>query len=753
VATALRGGSVFSVSWSEVQHALGIKYVTDAAGLIGARTVLMVASLVCAVSLASPAPASAAGASSLTAHATRLGSAPAGQSLKLILPLKVDGAGLKSFAGAVSTPGSALYGHYLSVAALARRFGASPSIRARALRYLRASGATHVHVDATGLLAEATMTVGVAERAFGAQLARFRAAHSTRFVAPTTSTILPAPLRGVVDGVVGLDTRPQVSPSVASARNAAVKARAADSTGSTLARSGSPGGCPEGVAAGGQYPGFTPNQYLTAYGFEPLYTPGGYQGQGMRVALIEIDGFNLTDVQAFATCFGMTLPPVTAFGAGVANPLPAGEEATLDLEILAAAAPGLKAIDVYETNSGAVQTLGAFASPLENRGHKPQVISASLGLCESDAFGGAGFAGIEASERLLELAAASGVTVLASSGDNGSADCQSQAGTPAPNLAVNYPASSWWVTGVGGTNLGLNADNTIAVQPVWNDGSLLPAASGGGFSDLFRRPGYQKGSVARNKRAVPDVSMLGDLLPGYAIYCTAVPDCNSASNPSPPWQTVGGTSAGTPLLAGGVAIIDQILRATHHENLGLLNPLLYKLGRSAAAGSVFYDVTAGTNDIGPYLSTAAPLGCCTAAPGFDEASGWGSVAVNGLAQQALALVPKQISFGLRVPKHQHPVASHQILATVSCSAGCDIGAFAQIKIGTSKPFSVSSKLAHRRSKGKKTIAVKFTKKELRSLRSGLTRHKKIEATVFGALIDQLGDIEQNTKGQKLHITA
>jgi kumamolisin len=734
-----------------VPRVVGFKYIGNPVGLVATRALLVVGSLVCALSVTAPASA-ATGPPSLTAHATRLGSAPAAQPLKLIFPLKVDAAGLKRFAAAVSTPGSALYGRYLSVAALARRFGASPSVRARALGYLRARGATRVHVDATGLLAEATMSVGLAERAFGVPLTEFRAAHSTRFVAPTTPTILPAPLRGVVQGVVGLDTRPQVSPSVASARNAAITARTADNPGSTLPRSGMPGGCPEGVAAGGQYPGFTPNQYLTAYGFGPLYN-AGYQGQGMRVALIEIDGFNLADVQAFATCFGMTLPPVSAFGAGVANPLPAGEEATLDLEILAASAPRLKAIDVYETNSGAAQTLGAFASPLENKGHKPQVISASLGLCEADAFGSAHLAGIEASERLLELAAASGVTILASSGDNGSADCQSPAGTPAPTLAVNYPASSWWVTGVGGTNLSLNPDNTIAAQPVWNDASLLPAAGGGGASDLFHRPGYQKGSVRANKRAVPDVSMLGDLLPGYAIYCTAVPDCNSAANPSPPWQTVGGTSAGTPLLAGGVAIIDQMLRATHHENLGLLNPLLYKLGRSASASSVFYDVTSGTNDIGPYLSTGAALGCCTAAPGFDEASGWGSVAVNNLAQQALALVPKQISFGLALPRRQHPVASHEILATLSCSAGCDIGAFAQIKIGSSKPFSVSSKLAHRRSKGKKTIAVKFTKKELRSLKSGLIHHKKIEATVFGALIDQLGDIEQNTKGKKLHITA
>jgi kumamolisin len=505
--------------------------------------------------------------------------------------------------------------------------------------------------------------------------------------------------------------------------------------------------------AGGQDPGFTPNQYLTAYGFEPLFA-AGKAGEGERVALIEIDGFNLADVTVFAQCFSLHVPPISAFnGGGLATPLPAGEEATLDLEILDAAAPDLKAVDVYETNAGAEQTLAAFAAPLENRGRKPDVISASLGLCEPDAYGASGLSGIEASENLLELAAASGVSVLASSGDNGSADCENESGTPVDALAVNYPASSWWVTGVGGTNLGLNADNSIAAEPVWNDGSLLAAGTGGGFSDLFRRPSYQNGVVAENKRAVPDVSMLADLLPGYAIYCTAQPDCISAESTNP-WQRVGGTSAGTPLLAGGVAIIDEMLKAAHRENLGLLNPLLYKVGGSSADAGVFYDVTSGSNDIGPFIpgGTGAPLGCCTATVGYDEASGWGSVNIAGLAQQALALVPKTVKVSLSLPRGQRPVAHHKLLAKVSCSAACSIGAFARVKAGKSKPFSVQSKLLSRKAKGTTTIAVKFSSKQLRTLRSALARHKSVVATVYGAQIDSLGDIENNTAPKKLRIT-
>jgi hypothetical protein len=248
--------------------------------------------------------------------------------------------------------------------------------------------------------------------------------------------------------------------------------------------------------------------------------------------------------------------------------------------------------------------------------------------------------------------------------------------------------------------------------------------------------------------------MLADLLPGYAIYCTATHDCLGPSSPSA-WQTVGGTSAGTPLLAGGVAIVDQMLAASGHENLGLLNPLLYKLGASSAAPSVFYDVTSGSNDIGPFIpgGNGQPLGCCNAGPGYDEASGWGSVAIGGLAQQALAMVPKMISFSLSLPRGQRPVAHGELLATVSCSDTCAIGAFAKVAIGRSKPFSIQSKLFHRRTRGRDTIPVKFSNKEMRNLRSALSQHKRIVATLYGALIDQLGAIEQNTAGERLVVTS
>jgi kumamolisin len=543
----------------------------------------------------------------------------------LVLPFNVDQAGLERFASSVSTPGSPQYGRYASLAELERRFGASAGARRRVLAYLRRVGASGVSVDPTGLFADATMSVGLAERLFAAPLTRFRSARDGRFIAPSTSPVIPAAIRGVVTGVVGLDTRPLASPDTS-------RARSASQPSSGLVRTGRPRGCGAGVGSGG----FTPNQYLTAYGLGALHA-AGFEGQGLRVALIEIDGFKHSDVLKFAKCFRLKVPRIRGFGVGVSKPLRPGGEATLDIEVLDAVAPRLKEIDVYESHALATSTLKALTAPLRNRGFKPAVISASLGLCEQFVAESVGRAGIIAAENALRMAAASGISVLASSGDAGSADCIS-GGNPLHRLAVNFPSSSPWVTGVGGTNLLLTSRNLISRQIVWNDASELPgSASGGGSSIVFARPGYQKGTVAGPVRTVPDISALADVIPGYAVYCSASGDCLNMSSSSP-WQGVGGTSAATPLLAGGTALVDQVLRRHHRHDIGFINPLLYAVGRSATlARQVFFDVTVGNNDVGPFIpGNGQPLGCCAAGPGYDLASGWGSVNFATFAGMALA---------------------------------------------------------------------------------------------------------------------
>jgi subtilase family serine protease len=697
-------------------------------------------------------PVAAAGTG--TAQMTRVGSASTGTSLSLVLPLKTDKAGLTRFATAVSTPGSPEYGQFESIPALVHRFGAPADERAQVLDYLRHTGATGVKIDGTGLYADATMTAGLAQRLFGADLANFRTANASaaRFIAPTTSVHIPAGLAGAVTGVVGLDTRPLVSSQTETPQPAPLAAdaglTAADSSGSAYQpRGGTASGCAGGLASGG----FTPNQYRTAYGFDPLYT-AGLDGAGERVALIEINGFKSADVKAFAACFGLGAPKITRFGVGIKKALPAVDgETTLDLEILDAAAPGLKAVDVYESHPLAADVLHALTIPLTNRGSKPDVISASLGSCEADAKDAIGGKNITTVESALELAAASGISVLASSGDDGSTSCFDLQGVPKPVQAVSFPASSPWVTSVGGTNISVDASNNLTNQVVWNSES---GAGGGGYSILFKRPVWQNGFTTAKHRVVPDVAMLADTSPGYAIYCTAKGDCQDAP-PAGPWGEFGGTSAGTPLLAGGLAVIDEALRKNGRQDIGLANPLLYKVAASPFGAQTFKDVVSGSNDLFALVTNGArTVGCCTATPGFDAASGLGGVILANLSTAANGIVAKLVMVGVTLPTQRHPVRDEHLLARVSCSGRCLMGAYASIRVGKSaKKLTQYSAvyLLHKRSQ--KTIRIGLDKPTLRKLRSALASKEAVTATVYGAVVDPSGNIERRSAGRTLHITS
>jgi len=659
--------------------------------------------------------------------------------LQLVLPLRTDTRALTQFADSVDTPGSSDYGDSASVAWLARHFGAGAATRRRVATYLRAHGATAVRVDATGQLVEARMDETQAQRLFDTTLTRRRGAHDTSFIAPAAAPRVPRAIRRLVTGVIGLDTA-----SLDDATLPASSGYSGPDPGAT------PSGCTSGTAEGG----FTPNEYLDAYQYTPLQQQG-LLGQGESVALIEIDGFQMSDLETFANCFGLHLPTIRTYSAGGAGTLPAGGEATLDLEVLDAAAPSLKAIDVYETGADAADVLGALAKPLQSTGYMPQVISVSLGLCESETQQSVGKAGIDALESVLKVAAAAGVSVLGASGDSGSAGCPNSSSTATPptplaSLAVTFPASSPWVTSVGGTNFDLTAQNQISSQVVWNDAGDIPgSAAGGGVSELFTRPSWQDGVVSGPWRAEPDVAMLADVSPGYAVYCTAQADCDGRG-----WLSFGGTSAATPLVAGGFALVDEALRRQGHIALGLANPLLYRLGRNTtSAAQVFYDVTSGSNDVGPYIqSSQQPLGCCSATPGYDEASGWGGLNLQTFAQEALSAERKLATVSIAVNSTQSPVASGGIYVELICTSACDQAAYAEVSARGMQSFTDSA-FAHLVQRNRRRLKVLFTPGQLLKLRAALVAHRRITARLVGAVVDADGDIESHTQTLTLRLTS
>ena len=287
------------------------------------------------------------------------------------------------------------------------------------------------------------------------------------------------------------------------------------------------------------------------------------------------------------------------------------------------------------------------------RAERPNIVSISVGGCEA-------YTTIDASliyyEKVLKRAALNGVSVFVAAGDQGVTDCAAQTvsdvisgsgiGLFANLGSVDYPGSSAWVTDVGGTNLLLSADNSIDSEIVWNNPNyygfidvfpiMSPGAGGGGVSELFMMPKWQQAvkfltQSGYTTRAVPDIAVLADNVPGYINY-------GPSGNGSSSWIAVGGTSAGAPLMAASTALMNQALRKNKRSRVGFLSPAIYDIASNPKyASEAFNDVTSGNNNttwqtpLGGYDS-----GTYNATVGFDLASGWGSPRFPKLLEALIA---------------------------------------------------------------------------------------------------------------------
>jgi subtilase family serine protease len=276
--------------------------------------------------------------------------------------------------------------------------------------------------------------------------------------------------------------------------------------------------------------------------------------------------------------------------------------------------------------------------------HLANVISQSFASAEG-AFAGA--QSIEPLRHAFKSAAQNGVTVLGSSGDNGTADSTKtpvkSGGTAIPYPSVEWPASDPLVTGVGGTYLCTdpNATGGRVADSASNPGKCQanPGAaevgwtfSGGGFSRVFDKPAYQSALPAGSttigtKRGVPDISLQASAGTGALVYLSLPPDGQSGlscgSTPcSTGWYDIGGTSLSCPQWAGLVALADQI----NGGGLGLINPALYKVGSDPAKYAAdFNDITLGNNTADPSV------------PGYPATTGWDPITGLGTPNAALLL--------------------------------------------------------------------------------------------------------------------
>ncbi|HET9111943.1 MAG TPA: S53 family peptidase, partial [Ktedonobacterales bacterium] len=529
--------------------------------------------------------AAAANATTRSSAPTRLGPTDPTRSLSLAFPLRMRSpTALTALLTAIEDPHSPQYHHYLTAAQYAAAFGPSDADRAAALVAIRAMGLTVTATGATSELAQASGTVELIEADFGVRLYDYRAPDGTRYIAPDGMPRLPSALAAVVSGVVGLDTRPAVE-----RRSPALSLT------------------PRQVGGGG----LDPSALRAAYDVAPL-TQQGLDGSGETIAVAEIDRFRQSDISAYDNAFALSTASVQVVSvAGGSTSL--SPEPVLDIEVLHAIAPKAQII-AYESGADLRSLTQMFDRIVSD--NRAQVVSISLGACELgvDTSSSSGFVG--ALDSIFQRADAQGMSVLVSSGDSGAYGCQDN------HLSVDLPASSPYVTAVGGTALFLGANNSYGQEYGW-EGPLEGSGGGGGVSVLYHRPSWQAGSGVSNSfsngmREVPDVSADADPLTGYRVYYTGGNDCSGNDC----WTVVGGTSAAAPFWAGLIAIANQ----KGHRKLGFLNPALYAIGQAGASGgsSPFHDVTGGGN---LYYQ---------ASPGWDYSTGLGTPDAAALVPMLLA---------------------------------------------------------------------------------------------------------------------
>jgi pseudomonalisin len=378
---------------------------------------------------------------------------------------------------------------------------------------------------------------------------------------------------------------------------------------------------PEFSSGGSNY--LAPADFAVIYDLVPLYQQS-INGTGQSVAIVGRSNIKIADVREFRTFFGLPAndPQVIVNGTdpGIWN---SNEEteADLDVEWSGAVARNATIKSVVSKSTNSSDGVDLSAQYIVNHNLAP-VMSTSFGLCEA----ALGSSGNRFLNSLWQQAAAEGITVFVSSGDNGAAGCDSaSASTASYGRGVNGLCSTPYSVCIGGTEfndasdptLYWSASNTSSThasalsyipEVVWNESGPGYGlwASGGGASAIYAKPSWQTGTgvPADGKRDVPDVALSAAGHDGYLIYQEGS------------LYVVGGTSAASPSFAGVMALVVQNAAARQ----GNANLTFYPLASKQMSGgaSFFHDITSGNDGVPGQTGFAAGVG-------YDQATGLGSI--------------------------------------------------------------------------------------------------------------------------------
>jgi kumamolisin len=511
------------------------------------------------------------------------GKVPSGQTLHVGVTLKIDDATWKKLGQGKSTSQGAK--------GLAQQLGVSDEELKKLNEYF-----ANAHIQAKPSKTRTSLTFDVKAGVAGQLLKTSFVTHKLRgrsFFTPDPAhmPVVPTQIAGYILAVTGLD-----SFSVAPHTRAGLP--------TTFARTG-----PTRVGNCGQFPprAATYQKIAAAYGYDRLWAQG-WHGENMTVNLVEMDGYDPRDVATYNGCAGSHVS-LSNVNLGATAPPPGGE-ATLDIEMLAGLAPGVRIVDYQEDpallNTGyGSDSWTAFNNALQriiddNSGAPRAGSAVSISLGGSEAY--MSQATMQAVDQNLRiLTEAERMTVFVATGD-----CGAYGDRTYGPLDVSFPSTSSSAVAVGGTRMQFGAAGTRPQEQVWSDRSNLSKCenqwgSGGGVSKVFPKPAYQVGPGVANQyttgyRQVPDVAATAIDLPVFYRG---------------QWNGFGGTSAATPIWAAGMVLVNQGL-LTRKQVYWYGPDTLYHVLGQGGANTPYYDVVSGNNLYYP------------ATPGYDLSTGLGT---------------------------------------------------------------------------------------------------------------------------------
>lgn len=586
------------------------------------------------------------------------------------------------------TLGSPSYHQWLTPDEIGNRFGPAASDLDAVTGWLRASGFSVNRVSRAGRFIEFSGNVGQVNAAFHTEIHEY-VVNGAVHHANATEVRIPQALAGIVKGVSPLSDfrpQPQLHPGGKGRYDAAARQFVPEFT---LPSSWSP-----------LLYGVAPADFATEYDLAPLYS-ASVTGAGKTIGIIDESNIDVSLDNDYRSVFGLTANPVqVVLDGGDPGMNSSDVESYLDVEVAGAVAPGAT-VNLYISAGSPYQDPLALAALRAVEDNQADVLSISWGAGEQELES----SGNQFWNALWEQAAAQGQTVLVSAGDMGQIPDESYLYTQYLAPAVNGLASTPWNVAVGGTDFYYsdyasgapsastfwNATNDPTTkgslkarlpEQVWNDPFGLDAisnglqrneiyAGGGGASNCstenpttyacisgYVKPAWQTGPgvPADGARDIPDVSLFASNGANFSGYVTC--DYEGACTPDASGNfgvdVVGGTSASAPAMASIMALVDQ-----KYGRQGQADAVLYPLAQQKP--SSFHDITLGGNWaiclVGDQDCTLGLPGWGTsfgestvysATPGFDLASGWGSIDAANLVNNWGAISFRSTTTSLQV---------------------------------------------------------------------------------------------------------